>query len=550
MDTFKHNLFRYLPFIAIFFIYFHNLCIDVMDIDAAQYASISMEMLERGSFLEVTNRYINYLDKPPLLFWLSAFSFKIFGIHNWSYKLPSLIFSILGIIFTYRFTRLFYKERAAYFAALVLASCQAMFLITNDIRTDTNLLAAVIFAVYQLTKFNMTGRMKNLIWASVGIALAMLAKGPIGLMVPVLAIGTQLVIRKEWNKIIQWQWLFLLLLVALFITPMCIGLYTQFGTQGLTFYFWTQSFGRITGENYWRNDTGYFYFVHTTLWALIPWSLIFIIAWIDKVKSFLQSKANLMSFPEWISIGGFILPFIALSFSKYKLPHYIFVVFPFAAVLIGEYLDKIISEEHLRSFKELKLSQFIINLILITLGVILCTWAFPDSSILFFLLVITMIFLFFIYYIKSTDPPVSKMLRSTILTAVILNFILSFSVYPSLLKYEPSAEAGRIALKKLGDKEKLITYGLGGIFSFDFYAQRIVPAMTDMNQLKKEIAHESKFMLYTNEEGFNNVRRLGYSTELLYEQDAYPVTLVTLSFLNPSTRSETVSKRYLLEVKK
>ena len=67
-------------------------CIPLMDIDAAQYASISREMLERNSFLQIYDLGKDYLDKPPMLFWLSALSMKIFGISDWAYRLPSFIF--------------------------------------------------------------------------------------------------------------------------------------------------------------------------------------------------------------------------------------------------------------------------------------------------------------------------------------------------------------------------------------------------------------------------------------------------------------------------
>ena len=70
--------------------------IPLMDIDASQYASISREMLERNSFLQVFDLGKDYLDKPPMLFWLSALSMKIFGVYDWAYRIPSLIF--LGII--------------------------------------------------------------------------------------------------------------------------------------------------------------------------------------------------------------------------------------------------------------------------------------------------------------------------------------------------------------------------------------------------------------------------------------------------------------------
>ena len=53
-----------------------------MDVDASQYASMAREMFESGNFLEIKDKHENYLDKPPLIFWLSCLSFKIFGISN------------------------------------------------------------------------------------------------------------------------------------------------------------------------------------------------------------------------------------------------------------------------------------------------------------------------------------------------------------------------------------------------------------------------------------------------------------------------------------
>ena len=121
-----------------------------MDIDAAQYAVISMDMSRTKSFLHLYLQGHDYLDKPPLLFWMSSLSFILFGISNLTYKLPSVLIGILGIYSTYRFAKLWYSEEKAILSSLILASSQALFLITNDVRTDTILLGLVMFSVWQL----------------------------------------------------------------------------------------------------------------------------------------------------------------------------------------------------------------------------------------------------------------------------------------------------------------------------------------------------------------------------------------------------------------
>ena len=71
--------------IVILFIYVNNLFLDIMKIDAAQYASISLEMLQNDSYLQVYDLQNDYLDKPPLLFWISSLSLKGIGIYNFAF---------------------------------------------------------------------------------------------------------------------------------------------------------------------------------------------------------------------------------------------------------------------------------------------------------------------------------------------------------------------------------------------------------------------------------------------------------------------------------
>ena len=134
-------------FAALVLVYLVGFGIDVMDIDASQYASISREMMLSGSYLQVFELGKDYLDKPPFLFWVSALSMKLFGVNNFAYRLPSLLFSLLTLYSTYKFCLLYYKKEIALMAALVLASCQAFFLINHDVRTDTILMSWSIFSI-------------------------------------------------------------------------------------------------------------------------------------------------------------------------------------------------------------------------------------------------------------------------------------------------------------------------------------------------------------------------------------------------------------------
>ena len=215
--------------------------IDIMDVDAAQYASMSREMLETGNYLQLFNRGVEYLDKPPFLFWVSTLGFKLFGISNFTYKLPSFLFVLIGILSTYKLGNLLYNKQTGLLASLILYSSQAYFLFVHDVRTDTILANVVILAVWQLYVFIGDRSLKALLTGSIAVGIAMLEKGPIGVMVPVLALGSQIIYARDWKVIWRWEWLLGVVTVLIVLAPMCYGLYQQFGMHGLEFYFWTQS---------------------------------------------------------------------------------------------------------------------------------------------------------------------------------------------------------------------------------------------------------------------------------------------------------------------
>jgi Dolichyl-phosphate-mannose-protein mannosyltransferase len=108
-------------------VYLLGVYVNVMDIDAAQYAAMSREMMQSGSYLQVYEQGQDYLDKPPLTFWLCSVSMKVFGVNNFAYKLPSILFALLAIFSTYRFTLLYYNGTIAQLAALILATSQSFF---------------------------------------------------------------------------------------------------------------------------------------------------------------------------------------------------------------------------------------------------------------------------------------------------------------------------------------------------------------------------------------------------------------------------------------
>ena len=266
--------FRWLPYGLLLAAYAAGMFVDILEIDATQYAVMARDMLRSGDWLHLTDRGQDYLDKPPLVFWASALSYKLFGVSTFSYKLPSVLFSLLAVASIGRLARRMYDARVGHWAALILASTQGFFVMNNDVKTDMFLIGAVAFALWMLVDFLAERRWWQLVLGFAGIGVAMLAKGPLGLVIPALALGGHLLLRRDWRNIFRWEWLVGLVVVGLVILPFCIGLHEQFGAKGVRFFLWTQSFGRVTGESEWANDASAFFLVHTFGWAFLPWTLL------------------------------------------------------------------------------------------------------------------------------------------------------------------------------------------------------------------------------------------------------------------------------------
>jgi 4-amino-4-deoxy-L-arabinose transferase-like glycosyltransferase len=539
-------------------VYLRGLFLDIMDVDASQYASISMEMLQNGNWLQVQHRGADYLDKPPLLFWLSTASFWLFGLSNWAYKLPSLLAALAGVWAVYRFTLLFYGAKTARQAAFLLASCMGLMVICNDVRTDTMLLGFTACAVWQLAEYLEFKRWKNLALGFFFVGLAMLAKGPIGLVMPAFAVGTHLLVKRDWRGIFQWQWLLGLAVTALVLAPMCWGLWNQFdlhpeklvnekqGVSGLRFFFWEQSFGRVTGENVWKNDASGFYFLHVYLWAFLPWALLLpgavwrgLRALVPTSRKF-QTFGKLSELKEFYALGGFVLTFIALSQSQYKLPHYIFITLPWAAVLLSASW-KNIGKWH---WAALYFSAFFA----LVLGFVALFFFFPSSSFWVTGIVVAATFSWLWRVFRNPFPNDSDVLvQRGVGVALIFGFVLNFHFYPQLLPYQCYPWVAQVARMEGVPPEKMYFFNSSS-HAMDFYNGDIMENLHSTKRASALAKAQGGIYIFTNQAGRTVLEEEGVAVLETGRFPHFQVALLKPKFLDPATREQTLGEYFLLRV--
>jgi 4-amino-4-deoxy-L-arabinose transferase-like glycosyltransferase len=548
--------------IALSIIYVKGLFIDVMEVDAAQYASISLEMLQNGQWLQVMHRGNDYLDKPPLLFWLSALSFKVFGVSNFAYKLPSFLAALLGVYAVFRLSLLYYTREIAENAAIILASSLGLFLITNDVRTDTLLLGMTTCAIWQIAQYLHRPHWRNLLGIAIFIGLAMLAKGPIGLVLPCFAAGTHLILRRDWKNIFRSEWLLVLLMVAVILAPMCWGLYQQFDlhpekalhdrktNSGLYFYFWEQSFGRVTGETVWKDDSTPFYFLHTYLWAFLPWAIFFAVAMPVYLVALASKKFRLPTQDEGFTLGGFLLTFVGMSLSNYKLPHYVFVTLPFAAVMTARFLDILFKQNpEYTGFSNLKMWTFVhyfIWLIMGSLAFLIITYIFFCKNILIWVaLISTFGFLIYELYKKPIFSDSNDFVFKNLIAFIGVGFALNFCFYPSLLTYQGAAKMGRLIKKESINPNQVGFYKAAGL-ALDFYGGGFTKDLNREKVFRNALLSREINYLYTTDQGKLKLDSLQVKYQVMDSFPNFSVTRLNGNFLNPNTRNKELNKVFLI----
>lgn len=541
-------------FVLIISVYFCAVGVDTMDVDSSQYAAISREMKASGSYLQVYEQGKDYLDKPPFLFWASSLSMKLFGENNFGFKFPSILFAILAVFATYRFARLFYEKPIAVLSAIVLATCQAIFLITNDIRTDTILMSWVIIAIWQLAEWAQSKKTIHFLYGCFAIGAGMVTKGPIALFVPIFAFGSHFILQRKFSYLFKPVYLAGLLVIAVVLIPMSIGLYQQYdlhpekivnglqNVSGLRFFYWTQSFGRITGENVWNNHAPFSFLFENLLWGMLPWTLFFVSGLISELVQIIKKKFAVAGNEEFITTGGFVLTYCSLGISKYQLPHYIYVVLPLIAIITAKMMYALFWQNRIQLVRKIIAPvQWVLCTALLIAPLAILIYCFPAKQLWpWFIPAATGIVVFSLLLSKS----VTKKLFAVSLALIIgLNFFLSLWFYPQVLQYQAGSMAGRFITEQKINPEKVFMYQFpGNSVAIHFYGRSVIKKIESFDSLP------SGSYLFTMDEGLQRIKESGKNMEIVKQGPDYHVTALTGNFLNKNTREQQCKTYYIVRL--
>ena len=332
--------------------------------DPVLYANIARHMALSDNFIDLISGGHDWLDKPHFPFWITAVSFKIFGINSFAYILPGFIFNLIGAYYTYRLAAGMFNKDVGLISTIIYVSALHLMLSSIDVRAEAYLLGEIMPACYYFYRYHQKSEIhyRSLLLGALFAALAVMTKGVFVLITIISGLVGLLVYKRQLRALWSLKWLLMLGCIAILILPEIIALYLQFDAHpekvifnhthvsGVAWFFWGSQFGRFFNSgaivDMHPQPMHYLFFVHTFLWAFLPWSLLFIWSIWKSFGVFMSSNTN-----DADAAGGnndranivyllasFFVTFILFSVTKFQLDHYTNILMPFAAILCARWL--------------------------------------------------------------------------------------------------------------------------------------------------------------------------------------------------------------------
>jgi 4-amino-4-deoxy-L-arabinose transferase-like glycosyltransferase len=525
-------------FLLVALAYFFGLFIDLTG-DSGLYAAISRQMVESGNWFNLKINGNGYDQKPHLFFWLAGLGIRLFGNSNFAFKLFPFIYGGAGFYFTYRLGKQLFSDETGRWAALIVGTSQIYFLYFFDFHTDSVLQTGVVIALWQMAAYLQHKKWTNFIFGFWGVGLAMLSKGPVGAILPFFAVLLYLLVERDFRQLIQPKWLLGILIVFIVISPALVHLYNSFSFDGLKFYFITNNFGRISGS-YAGSSTDYFFYLHTLLWAFLPWTIIVLAAIYSTVKYWFARNVD----TKWsiYLLGSVIGLVLILSIAKGKAPNYFLIAIAPIAVIAANWLVQFraIPVNTQRRFLFL-LTVFVLIQVSFLIFVIFVfsenIIRIPMISLVVFLMVI------FIKVITETQS-FQKIILGSILITGALNLFLNVIVLPDLYSYQGPRQALKLYEANSSSKTQLYNLDLEE-YSLFFYANQPVENIEDWDELKEAFSKPGAW-IYTNEIDYKEMLFQNFPIDTVYRIPQRGMNRVNLKFLNPKTREQSLKTNFLV----
>ena len=361
-----------LLFLAIVAVYFYGLGhLPFVGPDEPRYAQVAREMFLRHDLITPTLGGHTWFEKPALLYWMMILSFKLFGVSEWAAHLPAAISGVLTVVAVFVVGRRVERnedpdnelQSYAFWSALAAATTIGIVVFSRAasfdiVLTMTTTWALAFYILYDLDErlfcyadVNVKLRRRFLAGFYTFIGLSLLAKGLVGIVIPLGVLGLYHLFQKSLpgrHLLISLVWGLPLALTvaATWYAPVI----RRHGWPFIDQFFIQHHFARYISNKYHHSQPFYYYLLVVPLLTL-PWTaflidgLLQLKSWLRRAKAAVPDCTDARLSPSMVfALAWFLFPLVFFSFSGSKLPGYVLPMLPAAALIVGRQLWRLRSD--------------------------------------------------------------------------------------------------------------------------------------------------------------------------------------------------------------
>ncbi|MEY3585860.1 MAG: hypothetical protein RLZZ243_924 [Bacteroidota bacterium] len=154
----------------------------LFDWDEVNFAECAREMIVSKDYFNVTINFQAFWEKPPLFIWMQALSMLVFGINEFAARFPNVIAAVFTLLALYRFGKEYFGEKFGIAWSALYACSILPFSYFNSGIIDPWFNYFIFCGIIQFYKGSIQQSTKHFVWSGIFIGLAILTKGPVGLL--------------------------------------------------------------------------------------------------------------------------------------------------------------------------------------------------------------------------------------------------------------------------------------------------------------------------------------------------------------------------------
>lgn len=333
-----------LALLCVVFIFYGSSGMPFLGPDEPRYAEVAREMYSSGDWITPRLGGVTWFEKPALTYWLAAAGFSLFGVSEFAARFGVGLAASLGALLLFFFGRNVQSARYGYLSASVLISSALWIGLGRGATFDMTLAVTMELALigfYLWIRERQPGALNPyFLLFSFALGLAVIAKGLVGVVLPLAIIGLYLLLSGRLKLVSRSS--ILLIGAAIFLATASVWYAPVIARHGETFireFFIAHHFQRYLSNKY-RHPQPVWFFVFVILAGSFPWPFFLISRlwrFVRDWRAVLDRRFDDLNLFLWLWL---IVPLLFFSFSGSKLPGYILPVFPAVAMLIAQEVDR------------------------------------------------------------------------------------------------------------------------------------------------------------------------------------------------------------------